>query len=309
MNNNYERCLYLILSIGTGKNMQFTRFQGRGISRCLNDAKFARNYAMDCDQAHQQMLREEVRSTFKFNHYRLNVEPGLELMKLDEWRARGPLKMKLGSIIGKSRARPSKAVPQQIQASVGKEVQPQNGQLSSDIRSVQNGNQLSENFQNESDKEGPTEPNSAPLITENGVGAAGPMSGASSQRHSTPIDSTAIPRWLQPKNRTLEDIRKHTMAYLEKDEVKKWPRQCAGRLVKSRRNRVKSSRERWERTCFSIRYECNVNRCRQADRKYTERKNLEQHLSHEHGEVLGPDDAERRNRLNSRLDACKITVN
>ena len=112
---------------------------------------------------------------------------------------------------------------------------------------------------------GATEPNSATVIAENEVGAGGVMSGASMQSRSSPIDSTAISRWLQPKNRTFENIRKDTIAYLEQSEVKQWLEQCPKILVESRRNQAKSNLERWKRTCFSIRYECTVNGGPQAD--------------------------------------------
>ena len=87
---------------------------------------------------------------------------------------------KVGPNIGNRIARPSKAVPQQIQASLCREVQPQNGQLSSDIQSVQNGNNSPGYAQNEFDMEDPTEPNPVSRITKNGGGGADPISGASS---------------------------------------------------------------------------------------------------------------------------------
>ena len=303
MNNDYEKCVYLVLSVGTGKTMQLTRFQGRGIRRYLNYAEFARRYATDCEQVDKQMRYERGPPPGKSNNYRLNVEEGLERMKLDDWRASGPVKRKIVSIIVKSRTRPSKAVSQQIETSVGNEAQPQNGQVSSDIRSVQNGNHSPENARNDSGMEGPTELNSAPVITENGVGGAGPMSVAPSQRRSSPMDLTAIPRWLQPRNKTLEDIRKYTMAYLEEAEVEEWLEQCAETLVENRRDRAKSDPERWEKTCFGIRYECIVNGCPKADQKHLKREDMRKHLSRQHENIFGPEDEERE-RI---LDRCKNT--
>ena len=290
MNNHYEKCVHFILSIGTGKNKKLNRFQGHGIGRYWNYLNFARKWATDSEKTHDQMLRDKRNSAFQFHYCRLNVEEGLGLMKLDEWRARGPIKRKLGSIIGKHRSKPSEAVVQQTQASEGKEVQPQNGKYPVG------------NASSQSESEGAAEPNPVAVITEKEVRAGGRMDGTSSERCSDSINLASIPRLLQPKKRTLENIRKHTMAYLEGEQVKLWLEECAEKLVEGRRERAKSHPNRWERTCFSIRYQCNTYGCPRAEKKYPQRKDMERHLKDKHKDTLGP----HHEGLETKLDSCKI---
>ena len=68
---------------------------------------------MDRDKAKMQMQLSQDEPNHKINYYRLNLERGFELMELDEWRAPGPLKPKVGSIISNRIERPSKVVPRQ----------------------------------------------------------------------------------------------------------------------------------------------------------------------------------------------------
>lgn len=292
MNNNYEKCVHFILSVGTGKNKKLSRFQGHGIERYWNYLNFARKWATDAEKTHDQMLRDKRNSAFKFHYYRLNVEEGLGLMKLDEWRARGPIKRKIGSIIGNHRPGPSDAVVQQTQASVGKEAKPQNG------------NHPVENAPGQSVSEGVAEPNPGAVVTEKEVGAGGRVNGETSEGSSDSINLASIPRLLQPKSRTLENIRKHTMAYLENEQVKLWLEECAEILVEGRRERAKSHPNRWERTCFNIRYQCNVPRCPRAEKKYPQRKNMENHLKDKHRDILGP----HPGGLENMLETCKIVI-
>ena len=300
MNNNYEKCVYVILSVGTGKNKKLNRFQGHGIGRYWNYLNFARKWATDSEKTHDQMLRDKRNSAFKFHYYRLNVEEGLGLMKLDEWRAPGPLKRKLGSIIGKGMARPPEAVAQQTQASAGKQTHPRTGRVLSDTGSTQNGKHPVGNARSQSDPVGAVESDPAALVTENERGSAGRR--ASSERDSDLMNSAAMPGRLQPKNRTLENIRKQTTTYLEQDHVKDWLEECAVVLVEGRRERAKSNPDRWERTCFSIRYQCNLPRCPRAEKNYPRRKAMEKHLKNKHGDRLGP----HPGVLDKMLDSCKI---
>ena len=300
MNNNYEKCVDFILSVGTGKNKKLNRFQGHGMQQYWNYLNFARKWATDSENTHDQMIKYKRNSSYKFAYYRLNVEEGLGLMKLDEWRARGPMKRKLGSIIGKTKARPSEVVAQQTQASMGKKAHPRNGGVLSDTGFTQNGNHPVGNARSQSDSEGAAESDSAPVVTEKEVGSAGRR--ASSERCSDSINLATIPRWLQPKNRTLENIRKHTRAYLEEHEVKVWLEECAEKLVAGRRERAKNHPNRWERTCFNIWYQCNAERCQRAERKYPQRKDMEKHLKDKHRDMLGPLFEE----LENILDAHKI---
>ena len=304
MNNNAEKCVSFILSIGTGKNNNVSRFHGQGMSRYWNYLNFARKWATDSERTHDQMTQYGEISTFKFHYCRLNVEEGLGSMKMDQWRARGPVKRKVGKIIGKQRAKLSGGVAQQRQASVDEKAHPQKPRVSSDIRATQNGSHPVGNAPSESDGEDANEPNPAPVITEEVVQAVSRMNGASSEEFSEPKTLPAIPRWLQPKNRTLENIRNRTMEYLGRNDVQEQLEKCAKELVEGRRKRVKGNFNRWERTCFNTRYECRVNGCPQAENNYPLRKDMQRHLRHKHGDVFPPP----HDGLENMLDRCKIIV-
>lgn len=105
MNNGSDQCISIIVSIGTGKNNS-SRFGGTGLSRYLNYENFVRKWASDSEKAHEDMLKNLEKSPFKFDYYRLNVEHGLSLMKLDEWRYRGQSRLKIGRCVAKLRRRP-----------------------------------------------------------------------------------------------------------------------------------------------------------------------------------------------------------
>ena len=100
MNNNSDSCTSLILSVGTGKNTKTSRFSGSGFSRYLNYLNFARKWATDSEKTHLDMLRQRDHSDFKFHYWRLNVDDGLDTMKLDEWQVRGRLRTSIGKGIG-----------------------------------------------------------------------------------------------------------------------------------------------------------------------------------------------------------------
>ena len=304
MNNNAEKCVSFILSIGTGMNKNVGRFHGHGMWRYWNYLNFARKWATDSEKTHGQMIKYRDISAFDFHYCRLNVEEGLGSMKLDQWRARGPVKRKVGSIIGKHRAKSSGGVAQQTRASGDEEAQPQNPRVSSNIRATQNGNHPVGNAPSECDGEDANESNPAPIIAEKEVRAVSRMNGASSEEISDPLTLTAIPRWLRPKNRTLENIRKHTMEYLERNDVQVWIEECAEKLVEGRRKRAESNPIRWERTCFNIRYECKVNGCPRAENNYPLRKDMQSHLKHKHGDIFPPP----HDGLENMLDRCKIIV-
>lgn len=97
MNNNSNKCVRVILSIGTGKNNKSARFSGQGLSQYWNYVNWAKKWATDSQQPHERMMRTRDRE--KFEYFRLNVEAGLDEMKLDQWRVRGRLRTKLGKAI------------------------------------------------------------------------------------------------------------------------------------------------------------------------------------------------------------------
>ena len=132
MNNNSRRCVSIILSIGTGKNNEARRFKGTGFQRYLNYANFARKWASDSEKTHEAMLK--AKSEVHFNYFRLNVEEGLDHMKLDEWRARGPVRTKIGERVGNLRSCLTK--------------DRRNGSKAIDVTNGKEANVLKENFRN-----------------------------------------------------------------------------------------------------------------------------------------------------------------
>ena len=52
-----------------------------------------------------------------------------------------------------------------------------------------------------------------------------------------------------PRNKTLDTIAEHTLAYISTDEVQEWISQCAKILVEARRLRVRYDSRRWEKYC------------------------------------------------------------
>ena len=101
MNNNSESCIHIIVSIGTGKNNELARFGGEGVSRYWNYLNFAKKWASESETTHVSMMKKLKHSTTKFNYFRLNVEEGLGPMKLDEWKARGAMRVRLGRWVGR----------------------------------------------------------------------------------------------------------------------------------------------------------------------------------------------------------------
>lgn len=102
MNNGSNKCVRIILSIGTGKNNKAARFNSKGRSRYWNYMNWAKKWATDAQGPHERMLRMQ-RERKEFPYFRFNVEQGLDEMKLDEWRVRGGLRTTVGKVVGSLR--------------------------------------------------------------------------------------------------------------------------------------------------------------------------------------------------------------
>lgn len=99
MNNNAKRCVQYILSVGTGKNNEISRFKGDGIHRYLNYNNFARKWATNSEGIHEKIdkARCDLEKSDAFEYCRLNVEEGLGRMRLDEWCTRPSFRSKAGA--------------------------------------------------------------------------------------------------------------------------------------------------------------------------------------------------------------------
>ncbi len=100
MNNNSDKCVSIMLSIGTGKNYHTSRVKGTGILRYLHLYDFAMKRTTGFEVNDAGMRNKQNYSQHQFKYFRLNVESGPEGVKLDEWRARGRLRTAIGRFIG-----------------------------------------------------------------------------------------------------------------------------------------------------------------------------------------------------------------
>ena len=279
MNNDSKKSASTILSLGTGKNNEARRFKGTGFQRYFNYLNFARKWASDSEQTHLAMLK--AKKEVNFNYFRLNVEEGLDRMKLDEWRARGPVRTKLGECISAFRSSPRKDGYMDDKAA------------GTSIASDPGDNLSTTHLEH----------------TVNGATTNGhpPSINTSAQELDSDADNAKVPKWFRPKNLTLEAIRKYTEDYLIRPETIEMIEQCAKLLVDGRRGRAKSNPQRWERACFGTWYQCRISECPRGEKEYEERGQLRRHLLDKHkaeftGGVVG------MRKLNEALDACKIVV-
>ena len=294
MNNDSNKCTKLILSIGTGKNNGASRFNGHGFSRYVNYLNFARKWASDSEQTHLTMLK--AKHNLGFGYFRFNVEDGLGQMKLDEWRARGPVRIKIGSKIGKLRSPKSKPT-------TGMESDPHADDQSDTSLAIEEKAHARLYRSDGDSKEELTNPRGYP----NGhLRGTQPSKQSQFAKTETPDFSSAIPEWFLPKNETLDTMRNRTHDYLSQDEMKKWIKECASLLVEGRRSRAKNDPQRWEKACFGAWYQCNISECPRAEKEYG-RHELRKHLLDKHKDRF-PRDQEGQAKLEEALDTCKIII-
>lgn len=326
MNNNSKRCASTILSIGTGKNNEARRFKGTGFQRYLNYLNFARKWASDSEQTHLAMLK--TKSEVHFNYFRLNVEEGLDLMKLDEWRARGPVRTKIGECIGNFRSHSTKNRRKGNKAAgASATIDRQANVLKEKHDHVRNGNGTIHKSGNGSVDHAGQRPQKEPgehvgngttahvdhLVKETLTNTFeqpnghAPITVTSARNLDADADNMNIPKWFRHKNRTLESIREHTNVYLSDPDTKKMIEQCAKLLVEGRRGRAKSDLQRWERACFGTWYQCRIPECPRGEKEYEQRPQLRKHLLDKHRNEFTKG-VEGKSKLDAALDSCKIVV-
>ena len=332
MNNNSKRCASIILSIGTGKNNEARRFKGAGFQRYLNYANFARKWASDSEQTHEAMLK--AKSEVHFDYFRLNVEEGLDLMKLDEWRARGPVRTKVGEYIASFR---SSSPKDRRNANETAGAVAANGQKADDLNekydNLQNGThtvhiKVSGNMDHEDQQAtrehgeqltnrifaldaakntSATHLEGATINASDQQNGHPPTTGVSAREVNPDADNTKIPQWFRPKNQTLESIRKNTEIYLSQPDTIKMIERSAKLLVDGRRGRAKSDPQRWEKACFGTWYQCRIPECPRGEKEYEKRMELRKHLLDKHKNDFTTG-ADGKRKLNDALDFCKIVV-
>lgn len=280
MNNNAERCAAIVVSVGTGKNNEARRFKGTGLSRYLNYLNFARRWATDSEETHKTMLRVKAAADNAFRYYRLNVEHGLDTMKLDEWKARGFMKTGLGKIIRRLRTPGNDkyiSTVEMTKIDTATHVDHTSENTAREGTDIQNGN---------------AQGSVHPSMDRNGVPTA-------------QNDFEDIPKRLRPRNKTLDTIRKHTAVYLSREDVQREIEDCAKELVRIRRVRAKTDPQRWEKACYRVRYQCNVHKCPRGEKVYAGRDALKRHLLDKHQEIFQDGQGIL---LEDRLNACKTII-
>ena len=280
MNNNAGKCVSVIVSVGTGKNNKISRFDrttgprshmpGHRLYHYMN---FAKKWSTDSENTHISMFNMKTRLNDRFEYFRLNVQEGIGETKLDEWRKRGKLRTTLGKCVAEIRMRCSKRSEAQVI------VQEKPDTTNSDPSDSVQGRK----------KE----------VIEEKPGAT--HSDLSAREQSAKEE--AIPKWLRPRNKTLEKIAHHTRLYLDDPEVKKQIDACADILVKGRRDRAKSNDHRWEKACFGAWYQCNIGECPKGEKEYQDREALRRHFQDKHRHIFST-----RLELEAALDNHKIIV-
>lgn len=238
MNNSAERCVGLIVSVGTGK-LQQPRLEGKGVKKYFRFLKFAIKWVSDSEEKHDSMTRLNLP-----NYARFNVESALGAMKLDEWRERGSLRLKTGEIISKLRSRRGK-------------------------HEAQTTTKEKKAHALDNDTSSPSSSSASPTTSPS------PPQKTSEMRKN-------IPKFFQPKNKTLEKITILTGEYLSQPEIQDLMMSYAQRLVDTRRARVNQDKDRWEESCYRSWYHCKIHQCPRGETKYSTRKELRKHILHKH---------------------------
>ena len=325
MNNNSKSSAKTILSIGTGKNNETRRFKGTGFRRYLNYLNFARKWASDSEQTHLSMLNAKKEGNF--DYFRLNVEEGLGLMKLDEWRARGPVRTKLGECIrtfrslkdrrkGNRTAGTTVTCDQHVHVLEEKHDHLPHG--TGTVHKTGNGNldytgqeALKEVGKQVSARSCPPATTSTThlehIVNREMTNTHSPSTDTSAHELDSDAENTKIPEWFRPKNLTLESIRQSTKDYLSDPETVKLIERCAKILVEGRRDRAKSDPQRWERACFGTWYQCRIPECPRGEKEYEKRSQLRKHLLDKH-KTQFTNGVEGKRKLDEALDACKIVI-
>ena len=101
MNNQMRDPTSILISIGTGRNNDMSRFTNSksATARILRVLSFTKKDITNPEHVHKTML--QYQEDFGLNYNRFDVEQGLDKMKLDEWRVRSKLRVEVGRRVGK----------------------------------------------------------------------------------------------------------------------------------------------------------------------------------------------------------------
>lgn len=282
MNNHNDHCVKCVISIGTGlketehaskyKNMKMGLSDS--LAKFIKYARFSTELVTQTEKTQSNV--EELQGVLKnrFSYNRFNVDKGLENLKLDEWKTRGPLRVHLGEFNRNIRHLKRKV-----------------------RRSSQDGIQISEKTGNV-ENEGLCDSNDT-------VGRLG-VGGSNSEPFGSSTNS-GIPEWLQPYN-TLQNIRNHTEIYLQKREVKEQIEDCARMLVQIRRRRILSDQQRWRRACYGTWYQCRIDECPIGETEFHDRRAMNEHLKKDHAVLFSSDQEQSRRLIEEKIDEFEVVM-
>ncbi|MCJ1450133.1 hypothetical protein MMC28_000462 [Mycoblastus sanguinarius] len=298
LNNQATKCVSTVVSIGTGKNKDSSRLKITGPTRFINFLNVARQWASDSEREHTVQRHNSRSPGSRYDYFRLNVEDGLGAMKLDEWRCRGRIRTTLGKAIGKLRS------SRKAQKSKINEKPKENGKQVGGQRRA--GTAIHMKNLGQSLHDSGTESVANGVLLENeSMQDRNNAENTQSQNGKGPQTQSNIPEWFHPKKKTLETIRKHTHAYLERADVQEQIKEIARILVKGRRDRARSDPQRWEKACFGAWYQCKLQGCPRGEKEYALRDKMAHHLLDKHEDTFSRED---QRKLNRALDDCKIVV-
>lgn len=109
MNNFNDHCIKCVISIGTGlkkhsRMSPYSKFKmilTANLAKFITYLHFSAQLASQSEGTHEAVQQLQTDLKYCFDYERFNVDEGLEDMKLDEWKARWPLTVSLGKLIGK----------------------------------------------------------------------------------------------------------------------------------------------------------------------------------------------------------------
>ena len=250
----------------TKKRTRIHLFQRMGTY--IKYMKFAQKLATSSEDVHELMIDKlGLVENQHLNYERLNVEKGLADMNLDEWEPRGSLRLWSGQQLGTLRGW---------------------------WRRLRGNMPVNKDHHQEGD------------VADSAIGLGNGTAHVSQATSEAAARMDLIPPWFRPRNKTIEKIRRHTHAYLEEDLVNKKIEKCAENLVKSRRDRVEADHQRWERTCFSLWYQCSVRKCPYAETHFEKKEDMEAHLLNKHSDKFSDANEEERIALKAALKGCRF---
>ena len=285
MNNNSDDCVKWIISIGTGET-HMKRLSDRikgGLLKFVHYGNFAIKAATDSQHVHADMTGDQNDCNDRWSYSRFNVDKGLDRMKMDEWKARGKLRLFIGRCIKRCS---NQKKSHNISTRQGSDSNSTANEKFTNEQAVHSEEESNENDHRDNGNGVPsTSPTAVVAAAATNQDAQGNVP-ASAVSNALSPPQTKKPSFFEPYNKTLANIAARTEEYLRNDSVQVELKKCAETLVKSRRARVRSDPQRWERACFGIWFQCGVKGCLRGESEYHDMHAMEKHLWSKHPQLF-----------------------